>query len=141
MSSRKSTDGSREQFNDLLKEGVELFNAGDYMTAHDKWEILWREASGDVRQLLQALIQLAAGYIHMSRGTLRGAPKVFDGALERLEPIQERELGIDIRALVRNAMQARAKLEGIPTNQTVDPGHTPEIILLEDWHRALYDAL
>ena len=67
-------------------EGVAHFNAHEFWEAHESWETIWLAAESDVEQFLQGMIQLAAAYHHVRRGTLRGAPRLFDAGLRRLEP-------------------------------------------------------
>jgi predicted metal-dependent hydrolase len=48
-----------------------------------------------VEQFLQGLIQLAAAYHHVQRGTLRGAVRLFEAALRRLAAFPPGFGGID----------------------------------------------
>ena len=59
-----------------IERGVALFNAHEFWHAHEAWEELWLEESGDEKQFLQGLIQLAAAYHHVKRGTYRGLVNV-----------------------------------------------------------------
>jgi predicted metal-dependent hydrolase len=76
-------------------EGVERFNTLRFWDAHESWEELWLEAETDLDQFLQGLIQLAAAYHHVRRGTLPGGVRLFDAALRRLEAFPPRHCGID----------------------------------------------
>jgi len=69
-----------------FEEGVAHFNAREFWHAHESWEILWLEADSDLVEFLQGMIQLAAAYHHLQRGTPRGAVRLIDAALRRLEP-------------------------------------------------------
>ena len=64
--------------------GVDHFNAREFWDAHESWETLWLEAESDTVQFLQGLIQVAAAYHHVQRGTFRGAVRLFEAALRRL---------------------------------------------------------
>jgi uncharacterized protein len=79
---------------DPLEEGVALFNDARFWHAHEAWERLWLPATGEERQFLQGLIQLAAAYHHVQRGTYRGGVRLFDSALRRLAPFAEGHHGI-----------------------------------------------
>jgi uncharacterized protein len=73
-----------------LITGIAQFNDHDFWHAHESWEELWLAAEGDRKQFLQGLIQLAAAYHHVKRGTSpRGAVRLFDAALARLEPFPD----------------------------------------------------
>ncbi len=67
-----------------LVAGIELFNAQKYWHAHEAWERMWLVAEGDKKTFLQGLIQLAAAYHHVQRGTFRGAIRLFDAALSKI---------------------------------------------------------
>lgn len=96
-------------------DGVRHFNDRQFWEAHESWEILWLEADSDLVQFLQGLIQLAAAYHHMQRGTLRGAPRLFDAALRRLAPFPLRFSGIDRSAAEESARADMAGLlDGLP---------------------------
>lgn len=68
-----------------LAEGFLRFEAGRYFEAHEVWEDAWRVERGDVRQLLQGLIQVAAGF---HKGLVQGRPagmlRLLSAGLTRL---------------------------------------------------------
>ena len=92
-------DGSR------FASGVELFNQGRYWEAHEAWERVWLASDGARRTFLQGLIQLAAVYYHLERENLKGASRLRDSALGRLDSLPESFGGIaldELREQVRN---------------------------------------
>ena len=97
-------------FREKLLEGVDLFNRKEFWHAHESWEELWLEAGTDLHQYLQGLIQLAAAYHHVKRGTTRGAVRLFDAALKRLEAFPPVHCGIDRGAAVAAALRDRERL-------------------------------
>ncbi len=71
-----------------LARGAELYAAARYFEAHEVWEEAWLEESGEVRLLLQGLIQVAAGFVKGLRDARpAGAARLFDAALEKLSPL------------------------------------------------------
>jgi uncharacterized protein len=44
-----------------LEQGRTLFNQGCFFEAHEAWEAAWLHEEGELRLLLQGLIQVAAG--------------------------------------------------------------------------------
>jgi predicted metal-dependent hydrolase len=78
-----------------LRRGVELFNGAEFWHAHEAWEAPWLHAEGEMKQFLQGLIQLAAAYHHVGRGTYSGGIRLFDAALRRLEAFPPRYGGVD----------------------------------------------
>lgn len=108
-----------------IKAGVDLFNAHEFWHAHEAWEELWLAAEGDHKQFLQGLIQLAAAYHHVKRGTSpRGAVRLFDAALRRLEPFPE-----GYAHVIRTEACATALLqrESIVNEQRIEPDRYPKL--------------
>ena len=109
-------------------EGVRHFNAHEFWEAHESWETIWLAAESDVEQFLQGMIQLAAAYHHVKRGTHRGAVRLFDAALRRLAAFPVRWSGID-RSGAEEA--ARRHWERVAlSSEKVPAGEFPELILL-----------
>lgn len=94
----------RPEFGPRFREGVEHFNALEFWHAHESWEELWLAAESDLDQYLQGLIQLAAAYHHVKRGTLSGAVRLFEAALARLRPFPDPCCGIGRRDAERAAV-------------------------------------
>lgn len=93
-----------------LESGIRLFNAHHFWHAHEKWEELWLKSAGDEKRFLQGLIQLAAAYHHVQRGTLRGAGRLFDAALAKLEPFPAGYGGVDRAQVVEAARRHRMRI-------------------------------
>jgi len=104
--------------------GVELFNAQRFWDAHEAWEEPWLTATGEERQFLQGLIQLAAAYVHVQRGTFRGGVRLFDSAFEKLEPFPDGYHGVGRAGAVEAARRHRAQ---IARGEGIDPGELPKL--------------
>ena len=107
--------------------GVEHFNAMRFWEAHEAWEELWLGAEGDLVDFYQGLIQLAAAYHHMKRGTFRGATRLFPAALQRLAPYPEQFLDLDRRQAV---IAAESHVEAARGERTLDSPEYPKLALL-----------
>lgn len=108
-----------------LQKGIAQFNRHDFWHAHESWEELWLDAQGDRRQFLQGLIQLAAAYHHVSRGTSpKGALRLFAAALERLSPFPE-----GYERVIRTEACATASLhrERIMKGEQIRPEEYPKL--------------
>ena len=70
-----------------LRQGIAQFRAGDYFSAHDDWEEVWRELSGRRRLFWQAMIQLAVGTHHWENGNQRGCRSVWNKALQKCDDL------------------------------------------------------
>ena len=108
--------------------GVELFNEKKFWHAHEAWEEIWLKTEGDDRQFLQGLIQLAAAYHHVQRGTLRGAVRLFDAALRRLEPFPDKHFGVDRTDAVEIARRHRSCVN---RGDVVDADEYPKLTLVK----------
>ena len=74
-----------------FRDGLTLFNAGQFFDAHEALEDIWREAPREsrVRRHLQGLVQLAVAFHHQSTRNLVGARSVLRRALKNLEGAEE----------------------------------------------------
>ena len=108
--------------------GVAHFNAHEFWEAHEAWETIWLVAESDVEQFLQGLIQVAAAYHHVKRGTYRGAVRLFDAGLRRLAAFPLQWSGIDRSAVEETARRHREKIA--VSSENVPEGEFPELILL-----------
>lgn len=61
-----------------------LFDAGLHFEVHELLEPHWRDATGERREALQGLIQIAVGYQHLANGNLRGAESLLDEGVARI---------------------------------------------------------
>lgn len=86
---------NRPDFVTHFRAGLDHFNAAEFWDAHESWETIWLEAESDVHLFLQGLIQLAAAYHHLKRGTYPGGLRLFDAALQKLERFPKQWCGID----------------------------------------------
>jgi hypothetical protein len=91
--------------------GVDHFNAREFWEAHESWEELWLASESDVVEFLQGLIQLAAAYHHVKRGTWRGAVRLFDASLRRLDPFPLVYCGLDRTAAITVARDHRERVD------------------------------
>ena len=103
----------RFQPTDLINDprfelAVELFNQADWYQAHDAFEELWHETSGQARQTIQGVLQVAVAQLHLQRGNRRGATLLYGEGLGRLKALGTPNLGLDLDQLcscVENRLQ------------------------------------
>jgi predicted metal-dependent hydrolase len=86
-------------FQQAVLAGRRHFEAGRYFAAHEAWEAPWREARGDERRVLQALVLWAAALHHHQRGRELGAHRLLLRALERLADVPDGLDGLDVDSL------------------------------------------
>ncbi len=112
-------------------EGVDQFNDGYYFESHETLEDLWMVTPLPERDLLQAIIQLAAGLVHYARGEYPGIAKLLDASADKLQPFSPAALGVDVDALVADVQRVRAEIVALGPHRIAewDDGHAPQIRL------------
>jgi hypothetical protein len=94
----------------LLQLGIDLYNAGHYWNAHEAWEEVWLESERGVRYFYQGLIQVAAGFVHVTRNRYPGAVKLLGDGIAKLDRYGPAYRGVDLAAFVAGARTARERL-------------------------------
>ena len=69
-----------------LQTYCDEFNAGLFFESHEHLEEVWQQERGPVRDFYKGLIQLAAAYVHLGRGNLKGGERLCRTGLQYLEP-------------------------------------------------------
>jgi FMN phosphatase YigB (HAD superfamily) len=104
-----------------LRSGLDEFRRGRFFEAHEEWEALWVRSSGDEKLFLQALIQLAAGCVHLERGNRAPGLRLLELAREKLARCPPSLFGIaaaPLAAAIDSAMPVLA--EGAPAAALAD---------------------
>jgi len=90
---------------EALEHAAVLFDAGLAFEVHELLEPYWTRASGEERDVLQGLIQVAVGYQHLANGNLAGARALIEEGVGRIDG--RSVAGVDCR---RFANAARATI-------------------------------
>ena len=103
---------SAEERQRLFREGIDLFNRGDFFEAHEVLEEIWRSDRPEPRDLFQGIIQVAAA-LHQFRNLHRkdGPRHTFAKARRRLEAFLPASHGLDIAGLLEAVGRWEAWLE------------------------------
>ena len=81
-------------------KGCDEFNSGRFYEAHESFEEIWQLESGPVRDLYKGLIQIAAAFVHLSRGKYIGAERLLRTGTAYLAPYRPHgAMGFDIEAI------------------------------------------
>ena len=110
-----------------LLQACEEFNSGKYYECHETLEEIWQEEEGEVRDLYKGLIQVAAAFVHISRGGYKGANRLLGTAVGYLQPYRrDGALGFDVEALCRAAEAAHERVLQLgPGGVVNEPGMAP----------------
>jgi uncharacterized protein len=69
---------------DLIRQGIELFNCGEFFECHEVLEQVWLNAQDERKLFLQGLIQIAVGFYHLRRGNAVGATRLLNAGSSKL---------------------------------------------------------
>jgi predicted metal-dependent hydrolase len=98
-------------------EGLELFNHGQYFEAHEALEAAWREETKPIRELYRGVLQAAVVYLHITRGNLAGAVKVYTRCTRWLDCWPETCQGIAVGKLRQDLQIAVHEFQSLGPGQ------------------------
>ena len=83
------------------------FNAGRFFEAHEWLEEIWQFEHGPVRDLYKGLIQVAAGFVHISRSNAAGARRLLTTAIAYLAAYRpDGAMGWEVERIASDAEEA-----------------------------------
>jgi predicted metal-dependent hydrolase len=97
-----------EPLAELAKEGIELFNQGEYYKCHDALEEAWMEDQSPARELYRGILQVGIAIYQIERGNYRGAVKMLLRLRQWLDPLPPVCRGVNIAKLRDNAAKVQA---------------------------------
>ncbi len=92
--------GCEEAPNELVQEGLRLFNLGQYYPCHDALEKAWFAEERPCRNLYQGILQLAIALHHIEGGNYEGADKMLRRAINKFQRLPPSCQGIDAAGLL-----------------------------------------
>lgn len=112
-----------------FKEGLKLFNEGEFFECHEVIEELWLETPSDDphRDLYKGVIQAAAAIYQFERGILSGAIGLYTTSIAYLKEYEPFALGLDVTKLIQGMKHCFKPLENwdrqseVPLNQKLIP--------------------
>jgi predicted metal-dependent hydrolase len=116
-----------DQYDPLYLQGIAYFNACEFFEAHEVWEDLWKNYSGDLRLFYKGLIQAAVALHHFGNGNIRGARKVYGssrGYLQQYAPVCD---GLDVAKFIAEFDECFAEVAA-SDEQFPDIELNPELI-------------
>ena len=90
-------------------EGIALFNTGKFWLAHEALEAAWKEEPGLLRDLYRGILQAGVVYLHIERGNLQGALKVYRRCRKWLALFPDVCCGVNVSQLRRDLDSAVAE--------------------------------
>jgi predicted metal-dependent hydrolase len=123
---------SAEPYDPLYLQGIAWFNACEFFEAHEVWEELWKNYSGELRLFYKGLIQAAVALHHFGNGNIRGARKVYRSSRGYLNEYRPTCVGLDLEKFLAEFdacfAEVAASQEEYPHIE-INPDLIPEITL------------
>jgi predicted metal-dependent hydrolase len=94
----------------ILAQSIREFNAGLFFQSHETLEELWIVSPWPARDFLQAIIQVAAAFVHLKRNQYPGTHRLLGEAILKLESFTPRYLGVDVGRLLSDARRCREEV-------------------------------
>jgi hypothetical protein len=105
-----------------LAKGLRLYEAGEFFSAHEEWEIVWLSSPEPEKTFLQGLIQVTAAFHHLQRENRLGTVLLLQAALRRLELYPASFGGISVEPLCSEIRDRLRLLEdGDPASEFIPP--------------------
>jgi len=108
-----------------LADGLRLYEAGEFFTAHEAWESVWLGLAEPEKTFLQGLIQVTAAFHHWQRGNPLGTTLLLQAALRRLDRYPESFGGISLDLLRDDIRERLRRLEASEPAQLASPRIRP----------------
>jgi predicted metal-dependent hydrolase len=125
-------DTATARHESLYRQGIAHFNACDFFEAHELWEELWKDYSGELRLFYKGLIQAAVALHHFGNGNIRGARKVYNSSRNYLAKYAPLCCGLDLKKFLAEFdacfAEVRESTEEFPDIE-LNPELIPEIEL------------
>ena len=102
-----------QELPDLVLQGIEEFNRGEFFECHEYLEEAWMQESGRVRYLYQGILQVGVGFYHLQNGNWRGATGLLRNGTTRLKEFEPATLGVDVAKLVSQSERCLRQLEDL----------------------------
>ena len=85
---------------DLIRQGIELFNQGEFFACHEVLEQAWLGAHDERKFFIQGLIQIAVAFYHLRRGNTVGAERLLSAGVGKLQSNAAAQVWIESAALL-----------------------------------------
>ena len=140
MPASDSADTCSRQMSPRARDGIALFNHGEYFEAHEALEAAWRDEKDEVRNLYRGILQIAVTYLHITRGNYPGAVKVYERSKRWMKDWPDICRGIQVGRLQRDAEKVMAEVARLGADRLgqFDRSLLKSIEIAEEDARRLY---
>jgi len=126
---RPNAEEASEGPPDLVLQGIEEFNRGEFYECHEYLEEAWMREPKRVRFLYQGVLQVGVGFYHLQNGNWRGATGLLRNGIVRLKEFEPATLRLDVSRLIRECERCLKELEDLGRENVREFDHSlvPEI--------------
>lgn len=93
-----------------LREGIELFNQGQYFECHEVIEDAWNNEPEPIRIMYQGVLQIGVACYHIQNKNWRGAMKVLQRGTPKIRRFAPMCMGINLDRLLVDVDKMRQEL-------------------------------
>jgi hypothetical protein len=102
---RASADPCSDPLPVGVREGIELFNRGEFYEAHEVIEHEWHAERRPIRRLYQGILQIGVGFHHARGGNHRGAILLLTDGIAKVSDFLPSCSGVDTARLATEAQR------------------------------------
>ena len=111
MPASDSSPACSRSIHPLAREGIALFNRGEFYEAHELLEDAWHDEQSEVRELYRGILQIAVMYFHITRGNYEGAVKMYERSQKWLIRWPDVCQGVNVKGLLRDAQTVMGEIQ------------------------------
>jgi hypothetical protein len=114
-----------------MYDAIDQYNRRWYFESHETLEDLWMVTPWPEQRFMQAIIQLAAAFVHFVRGEYPGVVKLLDESARKLQEFLPEQFGVDTAALLADVDRVRSEIAalGEVRFREFDERNVPQIIV------------
>jgi ActR/RegA family two-component response regulator len=94
----------------LVRQGLELFNQGNFYDCHEVIEDAWMAEKDPIRVMYQGILQIGVACYHIQNRNWRGAIKVLERGVPKAARFAPTCMGINIARLLQDSEAIRQEL-------------------------------
>tara|TARA_Y100001960_G_C14450799_1_gene717170 strand:- start:258 stop:641 length:384 start_codon:yes stop_codon:yes gene_type:complete len=114
---------------ELFLKGLNSFNQSEFYDAHEHWEDLWSDYRLSDAKFVQALIQLAVGYFHITNLNKNGAIGLLTKCKPKFEMYVPNCRGIDTENILVAVDNSLDCLKNIDEIKEFDWSLVPKLVI------------
>jgi hypothetical protein len=126
-------DGWDAPLSELARQGIEVFNHGEYFEQHEFLEAAWLAEVRPVREMYQGILQVGVAFLQIERNNWPGALKLLRRGLPRLRTLPPVCQGVDIASFRAAAAAIHAEVTALGPERLgeFDRTRLPKIVVID----------